>query len=104
MHQGKVGILCLAPVEGLGVTVIREAARFADPKTIVSETTSTRARRIIIATGSTAFIPPIEGLDRAPYLTNETIFTLPEFPEHLVILGGGLHARVGPRGGALAVV
>ncbi len=88
-------IATIAPVdsqerfEGLGVTVIREAARFADPKTIVSETTSTRARRIIIATGSTAFIPPIEGLDRAPYLTNETIFTLPEFPEHLVILGGG---------------
>lgn len=88
-------IATIAPVdsqerfEGLGVTVIREAAKFADPKTIVSETTRTRARRIIIATGSTAFIPPIEGLDRVPYLTNETIFTLPDFPEHLVILGGG---------------
>ena len=88
-------IATIAPVdsqerfEGLGVTVIREAARFADPKTIVSDTTRTTARRIIVATGSTAFIPPIEGLDRVPYLTNETIFTLPDFPEHLVILGGG---------------
>lgn len=88
-------IEAIAPVdsqerfEGLGVTVIRETAKFADPKTLVSETTRTTARRIIIATGSTAFIPPIEGLDRTPYLTNETIFSLPDFPEHLVILGGG---------------
>ena len=88
-------IATIAPVdsqerfEGLGVTVIRERARFADPKTIVSDTTRTRARRIIVATGSRAFIPPIEGLKDVPYLTNETIFTLPDFPEHLVILGGG---------------
>ena len=75
--------------EGLGVTVIREAARFADPDTIVSATSRTRARRIVVATGSTAFIPPIEGLSGVPYLTNETIFSMPDFPEHLVILGGG---------------
>lgn len=75
--------------EGLGVTVIREHARFADPKTIVSATTRTRARRIIIATGSRALIPPIEGLEAAGYLTNETIFDVPDRPGHLLILGGG---------------
>jgi len=75
--------------EGLGVTVIREAAKFADEKTIVSATTSTTARRIVIATGSRAFVPPIEGLATMPYLTNETIFTVPEQPEHLIILGAG---------------
>ena len=75
--------------EGLGVTVIREHARFADPKTIVSDTTRTQARRIILATGSQAFIPPVDGLADVPYLTNETIFSLPDFPEHLIILGGG---------------
>ncbi|MFT5932454.1 MAG: pyruvate/2-oxoglutarate dehydrogenase complex dihydrolipoamide dehydrogenase (E3) component, partial [Hyphomonas sp.] len=69
--------------EGLGVTVIREAASFADPDTIISATTRTRARRIVVATGSTAFIPPIEGLADAPYLTNETLFSMPDFPEHL---------------------
>lgn len=75
--------------EGLGCTVIREHARFADKDTIVSDSTRVKARRIVIATGSTAFIPPIEGLDAVPYLTNETIFSMPELPEHLVILGGG---------------
>ncbi|KCZ92091.1 dihydrolipoyl dehydrogenase family protein [Hyphomonas johnsonii] len=75
--------------EGLGVTVIREHARFADPDTVVSANTRTRARRIVVATGSTAFIPPIEGLKTVPYVTNETLFSMPDFPEHLVILGGG---------------
>ena len=75
--------------EGLGVTVIREHARFADRKTIVSDTTRTMARRIILATGSRAFVPPIEGLEEAGYLTNETIFSTPEQPSHLIILGGG---------------
>ena len=75
--------------EGLGVTVIQEHARFADPKTVVSDTTHATARRIIVATGSTAFVPPIPGLEDTPYVTNEQIFSLPKLPEHLVVLGGG---------------
>lgn len=75
--------------EGLGVTVIKEHARFKDKKTVVSSTTAATARRIIVATGSRAFIPPIPGLSETPYITNETIFSLPQQPEHLVILGGG---------------
>ncbi len=75
--------------EELGCTVIREHARFEDPDTIVSQSVRVKARRIVIATGSVAFVPPVEGLERIPYLTNETLFTMPEQPEHLVILGGG---------------
>ncbi|MBL8560458.1 MAG: FAD-dependent oxidoreductase [Hyphomonadaceae bacterium] len=75
--------------EGLGVTVVRESARFLDPRTIASESTRVRARRIVIATGARAFAPPIPGLSDTAYLTNETIFSLPDFPRRLVILGGG---------------
>jgi pyruvate/2-oxoglutarate dehydrogenase complex dihydrolipoamide dehydrogenase (E3) component len=75
--------------EGLGCTVIREAARFADKDTVVSDSVRVKARRIIVATGSQAVIPPIPGLADVPYLTNETIFSMPEFPEHLIVLGGG---------------
>lgn len=75
--------------EELGVTVIREFARFKDKKTLISETTETRAARIVIAAGSKAFIPPIEGIEDVPYLTNETIFDVAELPEHLMIIGGG---------------
>ena len=75
--------------EGLGVRVIQEAARFEDKKTIVSDSVSVKARRIMIATGSHAAIPPIEGLADTPFLTNETVFSLNELPKRIIVLGGG---------------
>jgi pyruvate/2-oxoglutarate dehydrogenase complex dihydrolipoamide dehydrogenase (E3) component len=75
--------------EGLGVTVIRERARFADPRTVVSETASIRARRFVIATGSRPVMPPIPGLDGVGALTNETIFDIEALPSKLIILGAG---------------
>jgi len=48
-----------------------------------------RPRRFVIATGSQPVVPPIPGLDTVPYLTNETIFTNRQRPEHLVVIGGG---------------
>lgn len=75
--------------EKLGVTVIKEAGRFTSPKRVETKSHIVKAKRYIIATGSKAFIPPIKGLDSAPYLTNETIFELKTLPKHLVIIGGG---------------
>ena len=75
--------------EGLGCTVIRERARFKDNRTVESETTEVRAKRIIIATGSRASAPPIPGLSDTPYLTNETIFSMEKQPEKLLVIGAG---------------
>ncbi|OUY01047.1 MAG: dihydrolipoamide dehydrogenase [Hyphomonadaceae bacterium TMED5] len=75
--------------EGLGCTVIRELAQFNNKTTITSDSYEVKARRIVIATGSHPLIPPIPGLEACPYITNETIFDLPDLPSHLVILGGG---------------
>ena len=75
--------------EGLGAIVVRERASFSDPNTIESETTITKAKRIIVATGSRASAPPIPGLKDTPYLTNENIFDVPELPEHLLVIGAG---------------
>jgi Pyruvate/2-oxoglutarate dehydrogenase complex, dihydrolipoamide dehydrogenase (E3) component, and related enzymes len=75
--------------EGLGCTVIREAARFTSPKSVVAGDHSIKARRFVIATGSRPFVPPIPGLSDVPYLTNETLWDLSECPSHLLILGGG---------------
>ncbi len=88
-------IATIAPVdsqerfEGLGVTVIREHAHFTNPRTVASESTIVTAKRIVIATGSKAAIPPVPGLADVDYLTNETIFDIPDLPDHLIILGGG---------------
>lgn len=75
--------------EGMGITVIREAAKFIDAHTLQAGEHIIKARYFVIATGSRASIPPIEGLEPDKAFTNETLFALREKPEHLVIIGGG---------------
>lgn len=74
---------------GLGVTVIEAAGKFIDPETVQAGSHTVKARRFVIATGSSAGIPPIDGLDTVDYLTNETVFNLTRRPTHLIIIGGG---------------
>ena len=78
-----------ARYRALGAEVIAGEARFLDPTTLAVGARRLTARRIVIAAGSRAAIPPIPGLDAVPYLTHETIFDLPAPPDHLLILGGG---------------
>lgn len=75
--------------EGLGVTVLRGAARFTGPDALTVDGRVIRARRFVIATGSKPAIPPIAGLDAVPHLTNESIFDLDRIPQRLIIVGGG---------------
>ncbi len=75
--------------EAMGVTVIREPARFTGPKAVVAGETTVRARRFVVASGSSPMIPPIPGLNQAPFLTNETVFDNAENPAHLIVVGGG---------------
>ncbi len=75
--------------ERLGVRVITEYGEFIDAKTVRAGDHEITARRIVIATGSSPFVPPIPGLDTVPYETNETLFDLREKPDHLLIIGGG---------------
>lgn len=73
----------------LGVKVIEAEGRFVDAKTVEAGGARISARRFVIATGSTAFVPPIPGLDDVPYYTNETVFYADRLPEHLIVIGGG---------------
>lgn len=74
---------------GLGCTVIEGRARFVDARTVEAAGKTVRARRFVIATGSRAGVPPIPGLDSAPYFTNETIFDNTVLPRHLLVIGAG---------------
>lgn len=95
MAHVRAAIAAIAPndsqarFEGLGVRVVREAARFIDHRTLASDSVRVEARKIIVATGSRAAVPPIPGLDAVAYLTNETLFDLTELPRKLIVLGGG---------------
>ncbi|WP_127595344.1 dihydrolipoyl dehydrogenase family protein [Nitratireductor alexandrii] len=73
----------------LGVHVIRAQARFTGPRTVVAGDTEIRARRFVVATGSSPMVPPIPGLDDVDFLTNETIFDLTRRPSRLIVIGGG---------------
>jgi pyruvate/2-oxoglutarate dehydrogenase complex dihydrolipoamide dehydrogenase (E3) component len=94
-----------ARFEGLGVKVIRAEARFVGPDEVEADGETITARRFVVATGSTAAIPPIPGLADVPYLTNETIFENTALPSHLIVIGGGpigvelaqAHRRLGSR-------
>jgi pyruvate/2-oxoglutarate dehydrogenase complex dihydrolipoamide dehydrogenase (E3) component len=75
---------------GLGVRVLKGAARFKDRRTVlVGDGTEIKARRFVIATGSSPSVPPIPGLETTLHFTNETIFDLVTRPEHLIVIGGG---------------
>lgn len=75
--------------ESLGVHVIQSSGCFLTSNTFQVKDKIIRAKRFVIATGSSPFIPQIPGIESAPYLTNETIFDLQERPEHLIVIGGG---------------
>ena len=73
----------------MGVKVIRAAGKFVARDTLEAGGFQIKARRFVIATGSSASAPPIPGLDQVRYLTNETVFGLKELPARLVVIGGG---------------
>ena len=93
-HVQRV-IAAIAPTDsaerfaGLGVRVIKGHAKFKDRKTVVVGDIEIRARRFVIATGSKPALPPIPGIDKGRYLTNETVFSLSYRPDSLIIIGAG---------------
>src|SRR5680860_304393 len=73
----------------LGVKVIENAAIFIDRKTVAAGNYHIRARRFVIATGSSPFVPPIPGIKNIDYFTNETLFENNRKLGHLIVIGGG---------------
>jgi pyruvate/2-oxoglutarate dehydrogenase complex dihydrolipoamide dehydrogenase (E3) component len=73
----------------LGAKVEFGQPEFIDEHAISLHGKSISARSWVIATGSSAAVPPVAGLDKTPYLTNREIFSLDRLPGSLIILGAG---------------
>lgn len=74
---------------GLGVDVYQDHATLLSPWEIkVGEKTLT-ARHIVLATGARPRVPALPGIEHAPILTSENLWSLTELPKRLVVLGGG---------------
>ena len=73
----------------LGIDIFIGSPKFLDKHHIQIDEKTMSSRSFVISTGSSPFIPPIDGIMEIPYLTNETIFDLEELPGSMVIIGGG---------------
>jgi pyruvate/2-oxoglutarate dehydrogenase complex dihydrolipoamide dehydrogenase (E3) component len=72
-----------------GATVIEGRAHLTTHDTVAVGPDRYTAPRVIVATGSRPFIPPIPGLGDVEVLTNEEVFSLTAAPASIGIIGGG---------------
>ncbi|MBW1869128.1 MAG: FAD-dependent oxidoreductase [Deltaproteobacteria bacterium] len=73
----------------LGARVEFGDPTFIDDHTIRLNGNTYSAKNWVIATGSSPGIPPVEGLDKTPFITNKEIFSLDHLPSSMIILGAG---------------
>lgn len=88
-----------------GWEIVEGAARFAGGPVIEVNGRRIEAQHYVIATGSSPWVPPIDGLNDVQYLTSTTAMDLQDIPESLIVVGGNyigletgqLFARLGSR-------
>ncbi|MCH7641258.1 FAD-dependent oxidoreductase, partial [Patescibacteria group bacterium] len=74
------------------VTHIEGRAKFTSEAEIEVNGERLTADKFILATGSTANVPPIEGIKEAGYITHIEALKLDGQPKELVVIGGGVLA------------
>ncbi len=72
-----------------GVDLVDAEASFTGSRRIIAGNQTFEAPLIVISTGKSPVIPPIEGFDSVSFDTYESLWTWEALPESLVIVGGG---------------
>ena len=72
-----------------GIEIVRGHAQLTGRGTVDVDGRELQAEHIVVATGTTATIPPIDGIEDVEYWTNREATTLTEIPESAIVLGGG---------------
>jgi pyruvate/2-oxoglutarate dehydrogenase complex dihydrolipoamide dehydrogenase (E3) component len=73
--------------------LIRGRARFVDPHTVeLAGGRRIKGKHFLVSTGSRVCVPPIPGLDAAPFWTSDDVLELDFRPRSVVVLGGGIVA------------
>ena len=70
------------------VDYIPQLAQFVSSNRVKAGDTDVEADNFLIATGARANLPPVEGLDKVDYLTNEEALSLSRLPESMIVIGG----------------
>src|SRR5215212_3640648 len=77
-------------LEDKGIDLFRGEGKLDGERRVrVGDDTLIAANAVVVATGSSAAIPPIEGLDAIGAWNNRDATTAKEAPESLIVLGGG---------------
>ena len=71
------------------VDLVRASAAFTGERTVAGGGREVRSPHVVIDTGTSPSIPPIDGLAGTPYLTNLTWFDQETLPARLIVIGGG---------------
>jgi dihydrolipoamide dehydrogenase len=72
------------------IDLYRGSARFdGERRVVVGDETLVAERAVVVATGSKAAMPPIEGLDEVEAWNNRTATSAKQVPESMIVLGGG---------------
>src|SRR6266852_650414 len=74
---------------GERLTLVRGQARFTGERRIEVAGDTHTADIVVLDVGARPAAPPLEGLERVPWLSYETVMQLRELPSHLIVLGGG---------------
>ncbi|MBS1127422.1 MAG: pyruvate/2-oxoglutarate dehydrogenase complex, dihydrolipoamide dehydrogenase component, partial [Nitrospirae bacterium] len=74
---------------GLGAKVQFGDPVFTDEHSVQINGKSFSSKNWVLATGSSPDIPPIEGIDKTPYITNREIFSLESLPSSMIVIGAG---------------
>jgi dihydrolipoamide dehydrogenase len=72
------------------VEVVTGEAKFLGSNKVEVDGTLYEGENVVIATGSTPFVPPIPGADQEHVYTNREALTAEKMPESLVVIGGGV--------------
>ncbi|MCI0433702.1 MAG: mercuric reductase [Gemmatimonadetes bacterium] len=89
VKQWREGIARRLDRAGDSLTAIRGHGHFTGPSELTVDGSRISAPTIVINVGAKPALPPLEGLDRVPFLDSTSIMELRTVPDHLVILGGG---------------
>lgn len=66
-----------------------QQARFVGERTLDVNGVTIRGDMVFVVAGARPLVPPVDELDRFPYLDNESVLDLEERPDSLVVIGGG---------------